>query len=93
MAAPYDDIATAIVQGQSKVMGAGAACDVARGVPGTTVGADGTTSVAAGAGTIDAMVKKFTDVSGPLGERICFMAAKPVLTQNPGVTIPSFARF
>ena len=49
MAAPYDEIATAIVQGQSKVMGAGAACDVARGVAGTTVAADGATTVAAGA--------------------------------------------
>lgn len=93
MAAPYDEIATAIVQGQSKVMGAGAACDVARGVAGTTVAADGATTVAAGATTIDSMVQKYTDVSGPLGGRICFMAAKPVLTQNPGVSIPSFARF
>lgn len=92
MAAPFDDIATAIIQGQGKVMGPAAAQDTARGVAGITVSPDGG-AIALGAPTIDALVKKFSAVSGPLGERICFMAAKPVLDRNPGVSIPAFARF
>lgn len=92
MAAGYDDIATAIVQGQSKVMGAGAAVDLAKTVPGITVDAGGK-ATAAGGPAIDALVQKYKAVSGPLAERICFMAAKPALAKHPGLTISSFARF
>lgn len=94
MAAPFDDIATAIVNGQRKMMGDAPAVDTAKKAAGLSVDPSGKVAVMGdGVTGIENLIKAYAAVSGPLAERMCFMAAQPILKANPNVTIPTFTRF
>jgi len=94
MAAPFDDIATAIVHGQRKMMGDAPAIDTARKAIGLTVDPSGTVAVPGdGVAGIENLIKAYASVSGPLAERMCYMASQAILKANHGVAIPTFRRF
>lgn len=91
MAAGHDEVATAIVVGQTKLIGA-VAVTLARKVPGVEVDASGATKIAGdGVAAIEALVSEYSTLTGQLGVRMCFNAAKDALAEHPEVTIPSFA--
>ena len=93
MAAEHEQIATAIVEGQAKIMGA-VAYTMAQKVPGLAY-AQGTGAKISGDGisTLDKLVGEFAAVTGPLGARMCYMSARPVLDKYPAVKVPAFGRF
>ncbi|MBC7644995.1 MAG: hypothetical protein H7123_07700 [Thermoleophilia bacterium] len=94
MAAPFDDIATAIVNGQRKMMGDAPAVDTARKAAGLNIDAGGRIMIVGdGVAAIESLIKAYSGVSGPLAERMCFMAAQSILKANPAVAIPTFSRF
>ncbi|MCW2924677.1 MAG: sensor-containing diguanylate cyclase/phosphodiesterase [Thermoleophilia bacterium] len=90
--APLDEVATAILRGQERVMGEHAARGVARSVAGIEVAADGVVS-ATQADAIDAMVREFRALAGPLGEMACWTAARPALARHPEIDVASLRRF
>jgi hypothetical protein len=91
--AGYDDVATAIVQGQRKMVGQ-VAIQLAQKAPGVSVDAEGNATITGdGAAAIDALVKEYSAITGQLGVRMCYQAAEPALKRHPDVTVPSFATF
>lgn len=89
----FDDIASAIIIGQRTLIGP-VAITLASKVPGVSVGDEGRASVSGdGATVIDALVREYSTLTGPLGVRMCFQAAKSELSRHPEVSIPSFASF
>ena len=94
MAAPFDDIATAIINGQRKMMGDAPAVDTARKASGLSIDGSGKIAVMGdGIAGIENLIKAYAAVSGPLAERMCYMAAQGILKANPTVKIPTFSRF
>lgn len=89
--APLDELATAIVRAQARVIGAQAAHGVADGVSGIERRDDVTEAVDIVA--IDALVRDYRSISGPLGEMACWTAARPVLARHPHLEPASLARF
>lgn len=89
--APLDQIATAIVAGQVRVMGAQAAYGVMREVNG--VEQDGEHIRAVDTIAIDALIRAYRSISGPLGEMACWTAARPVLQRHPDVRPTLLERF
>lgn len=91
MMAALDAVASAIIEGQRAVMGP-VAVNLAQRVPGITIDAGGDVSVAGdGITAIEHLVQQYSSVTGKLGVRMCFQAARPVLDRYPDVAIPSFA--
>ena len=91
MAAGYDQVATAIVRGQMKLMG-DVALSLARKVSDVTVADTGDTVVSGnGEAAIEGIVKEYSSLTGNLGVKMCFNFAKDELQRNPGVQVPSFA--
>ena len=91
MAASHDAVATAIVQGQAKVMG-GVALDLAQTVDGLLVDGSGNATVSGdGNAVLDKLVGQYSAITGPLGVRMCHTVAKQALVQNPDVQVPAFA--
>lgn len=94
MAAPFDDIATAIVNGQRKMMGDAPAVDTARKAMGLNIDPSGKVTISGdGVSGVESLITAYAAVSGPLAERMCFMAAQAILKANPAVKIPTFTRF
>jgi len=91
--AEFEAVANAIIEGQVKIMGP-AAQSIAGKIAGLTY-APGTGAKIAGAGAtvVDALVKEYSNVTGPLGARLCYMSAQPILSKNPDMKIASFDRF
>jgi hypothetical protein len=88
----YEQAATAIIQGQVAIMGSAAERLVAR-VSGLEY-LNGTARLTGdGIHVLEALVREFSGVSGPLGARMCFASAQPVLSKHPEIKIPSFSRF
>jgi hypothetical protein len=87
----HDEIATAIVAGQHKVMGK-VALTLASRATGHDLGTDLTTMNIDGAtvDTIEKLIAEYSSVTGPLGVRMCRQAAAEALSRHPDVTIPSF---
>ncbi|MBC7643658.1 MAG: hypothetical protein H7123_00935 [Thermoleophilia bacterium] len=93
MAAEHDQIATAIIDGQAKIMGP-VAYTMAAKVPGLTYAPGaGAKIVGDGGAALEKLVGEFAGVTGPLGARMCYMSAKPLLDKNPGVKVKAFDRF
>jgi hypothetical protein len=90
---PLDDLATAILRGQERVMGAQTANGIAAGIGGIEVDGETRTATAVDVVAIDALVHEFRSISGPLGEMACWTAARGVFTRHPDLHIPSLARF
>lgn len=89
--AVHNEIATAIIRGQQKVMGK-VAVSMAAKVLGKDVPEDGTVDIGdQGVEAIEGLVTEFSSITGPLGVRMCYTTAKPVLDAHPDVSIPSFA--
>jgi hypothetical protein len=89
--AGFDDVASAIINGQKAVMGP-VAISLAQKVPGIVVDADGAATISGdGAGAIESLVKEYSSLTGQLGVRMCFQSARQALAANPDVRIPSFA--
>lgn len=87
----YDDVASAIVAGQMKVVGP-LAVMIANRVDGLAVGDDGSATVGAGdpVAAIEALVREYSALSGQLGVRLCRDAASAQLAAHPEVVIPVF---
>jgi len=93
MAVEHEQIATAIVDGQAKIMGV-IALTMAAKVPGLTyVQGAGVRISGDGLDTLEKLVGEFAAVTGPLGARMCYMSAKPLLDRYPGVKVVAFDRF
>jgi hypothetical protein len=93
MSSGHDAVATAIIQGQMRMIG-DVALNLANKVPSLTVQPDGTASIGGDAvGAIEALVREYSSLTGQLGVRMCYTSAKPALDANPSVSIPSFAAF
>jgi hypothetical protein len=90
--APLDELATAILRGQERTMGAQTARSIAAGLSGVEIDADGIAH-AVDAIAIDSMVREYRSIAGPLGEMTSWTAARGVLTRHPELDITSFARF
>lgn len=90
---PLDQLATAILTGQERVLGAASAHAVASGVAGVERDSATASWHAVDAIAIDALVRDYRALSGPLGEMACWTAARPVLARHPELVIPSLARF
>lgn len=88
--ASHNEIATAIVRGQQKIMGA-VAVKMASSALGSNVPEEGMVDLGErGVAGIEALVKHYSEITGPLGVRMCFSAAKPALDKHPDVSIPIF---
>jgi hypothetical protein len=90
---PLDDLATAILRGQERVMGAQTAHGIAAGIGGIEVDAQARTASAVDVVAIDALVREFRSIAGPLGEMACWTAARGVFTRHPDLHVPSLERF
>ena len=90
---PLDALATAILRGQELVMGAQTARAIAAGVVGIDVDEAADSAAAVDSVAIDALVREYRSISGPLGEMACWTAARPVFARHPELVVPSFARF
>ncbi len=90
---PLHELATAILRGQERVMGEQAAQGIAGNVSGIEI--DHTLHVVSAVDTvaIDALVREFRSIAGPLGEMACWTAARPVFTRHPDLQVASLARF
>lgn len=91
--APLHQLATAIVRGQERVMGEQAARGIAGNVVGIEIDVDSNTVSAIDTVAIDALVREFRSIAGPLGEMACWTAARPVFTRHPELEVASLARF
>jgi len=89
---PLHELATAIVHGQERVMGQQTARGIAANVNGIEIDAAGSVA-AVDTIAIDALVREYRSISGPLGEMACWTAARPVFARHPELTVRSFARF
>ena len=91
MAAGYDQVATAIVRGQMKLMG-DVALSLARKVADVTVADTGDTVVNGnGDAAVEGIVREYSSLTGNLGVKMCFNFAKDELQRHPSVNVPSFA--
>ncbi len=90
-ATPYEQIAGAIIDGQVDIMG-NVAYSIAGKVPGLEVDANHKISIvdADEPKVIDALVKAFSGLTGPLGVRMCFNSARSPLALNPQIRIAAF---
>jgi hypothetical protein len=90
---PIHELATAILRGQERVMGAQIAHGIASNVSGIEI--DPSIGVVSAVDTIaiDALVREFRSIAGPLGEMACWTAARPVFTRHPDLVVASLARF
>lgn len=90
---PLHELATAILRGQERVMGAQAAQGIAGNVAGIDI--DQALHVVRAIDTvaIDALVREFRSIAGPLGEMACWTAARPVFARHPELDVASLARF
>lgn len=87
----YADIAYAIIEGQERVMG-NVAYALANRVPGLSVEPGGVPSLNGdGPAMIEQLVAEYSTITGQLGVRMCYGAAKPLLTSHPELQIPAFA--
>lgn len=88
----YEDIAATIIDGQVTIMGA-VAYKLANEVPGLTVEEGGRPSISgSGPEAIDALVKQYSSITGPLGVRMCYSHAQAAI-QRHEITVPAFAAF
>jgi hypothetical protein len=93
MSAAHDQIASAIVQGQVKMIGK-VALSLAGKVPGVTVDDTGHVTIDGdGVSAIEGLVRQYSALTGQLGVRMCYTSAKSALESNPSVVVPSFASF
>lgn len=91
MAAAHDNVATAIVRGQMKLIG-NVAISLARNVSSVDVAESGATSIAGdGDAAIDGIVRAYSSLTGQLGVKMCFDFAKDELQRHPDVRVPSFS--
>ncbi len=90
---PLHELATAIVRGQERVMGEQAALGIAGNVNGVEIDLALRVVSAVDTVAIDALVREFRSISGPLGEMACWTAARPVFTRHPDLQVASLARF
>lgn len=90
---PLHELATAILRGQERVMGEQAAQGIAGNVQGIEI--DYALHVVSAIDTvaIDALVREFRSIAGPLGEMACWTAARPVFARHPELQVASLARF
>lgn len=87
---PHEAVAAAIIEAQRALMGH-VAIKLAEKVPSISFDDAGTPSINGdGVSAVDALVREYSSITGPLGVRMCFNAAKPVLDQHADVKIPSF---
>jgi hypothetical protein len=90
---PAVEAASRIIRGQKKVVG-DAAYKLASRVHGLNVHKDGTVTLQGDEIEIlDQLVREYSAITGPIGARICYMAAAPILRQNPDLKIPALAAF
>lgn len=88
----YEEIAATIIDGQVTVMG-GVAYKLANEVAGLTVAEGGRPTISGdGAEVIDALVRQYSSITGPLGVRMCYSHAQAALRRH-AVTVPAFAGF
>ena len=93
MAAGHDAVATAIVQGQLRVMG-DVAISLAQAVAGLNVAPTGAATVSGdGNQVLEQLVGQYSAITGPLGVRMCHTVAKAELAAHPDVTVPAFASY
>jgi hypothetical protein len=91
MSSPHEEIASAIVKGQMAVMG-DVAIAMAKRVSGVEISAAGDVTLNGDAAQlVNAIVGEYSSVTGPLGVRMCFNAARPALSRHADVTIDAFA--
>ena len=90
---PLDELATAILRAQERVMGEQAARGIASSVVGVEIDPVTGTASAIDGVAIDAVVREFRSIAGPLGEMACWTAARPVFARHPELQVASLARF
>lgn len=90
MATGHDEVATAIITGQQKLMGA-VAITLAQKVSGVQVDGSGSASIEGDGDTaVDGLVKAYSSLTGALGVRMCFASAQGELQRHPDVRVSSF---
>ncbi|MCW2927333.1 MAG: sensor-containing diguanylate cyclase/phosphodiesterase [Thermoleophilia bacterium] len=90
---PLDELATAIVRGQERVMGVHTARSIARNVVGVELREDLGLAAVIDEVAVDALVREYRSVAGPLGEMACWTSARPVFARHPELRIRSLERF
>jgi hypothetical protein len=87
---PYEQIAGAIIQKQMVVLGADIALTRARKVPGLEVGDGGVVSKITGdtGAALEALVGEYQELLGPAALSFARDAARPVIKNNPALTLP-----
>ncbi len=90
---PLHELATAILRGQERVMGEQAARGIARNVQGVEIDPALDVATAIDTVAIDALVREFRSIAGPLGEMACWTSARPVFARHPELQVSSLARF
>lgn len=87
----YEDIAAAIVSAQRGIVG-DVAYSLGRRVTGLEIADDGRISIVGnGPQVVTALVNEYSAITGPLGVRMCFNAAQPVMDRHGVRDIPAFA--
>lgn len=89
---PQDEVATAIVSGQRRLMGE-VAWKLAARVPGVRVDDEQVQVTGDPTDVIEGLVAEFSQITGPLGVRLCYTSAKAMLSRHPEMRIPSFMAF
>lgn len=90
MSSGAEQVVEAIVSRQRDLIG-GVALKLASGIDGLDVADDGSVTISGDdIETIERVVVTFSKFSGPLGIRMCFDAAEPVLGRHPELQVPSF---
>lgn len=88
----YEEVATSIIQGQSVMIG-NVAYSMADKVPGLDA-SPGSVRITGDPETVlDALVKEYSAITGPLGVRMCFQSAQDALSRHPEVKVASFSGF
>lgn len=93
MAAGHDAVVAAIIRGQSAVIGK-VAISLASSVEGLEIDASGGARITGDpVATIEGLVNQYSSLTGPLGVRLCYSAARPELARHPEVSVPIFEKF
>jgi hypothetical protein len=93
MTSPAQEVADLIIQGQTRVVG-DAAFKLAGRVRGLKVKAGEPPQIdGSEIEVLDRLVRQYSAITGPIGARICYMSAVPVLRQHPELQIPALAEF
>ncbi|MCB0879464.1 MAG: hypothetical protein KDC46_10870 [Thermoleophilia bacterium] len=90
---PLEALPSAILVAQERVLGPQTARGVLRSVPGISIDEESGTASATDEVAVDALVRQFRAISGPLGEMACWTASRSIVERHPELRIASFDRF